>query len=495
MVNIELRLLSLMMKTGDFSPVQQEEITLDHMTTEQGKILFRFVTSYRAETEGAARYPSLSIARSRFERTAVDIPDPDEGDTLEALVHETQTQTMRARIQDIALELDDLAKSPEPLLEALIKKQSELRKMTDKLQVSKHISLKDGLNTLVTEYIEGNVVPDGIPWMWPSMQRATRGMQRGDFIIIAGRPKSRKSFTAFAVGAHAVRHNHSRVLIFSPEMKRKIVLLRSVASFCGLRYTELKDSSLDQLEEARLYEALMQYGRRSEGKNGETDEEYGFRLHSSIPDLPEKALPSLDILESTGRTVSWMESQIELYSPDIVIADSFYRQVADGAKRNDIDHKVMAMLSRSMKDLAMRMNVVIIGTHQLNREAEHKVGSLANLGYSDAFGQDMDMGFRVITGTMNGDPVSALVVLGGREFPFDGVLINNVPCVDFSERGPIKNRKMVEDLLKQEDQDDAEEEAREHRETAAGPEATKRRSQIVKSAERARGSIRRLSDE
>jgi replicative DNA helicase len=458
-VNIELRLLAKMLHSGNFTPLLQGEISAEHMTTEQGLVLLNFITGYRTSTDGTARFPSLSVVRGRFSNSAIDLPDPDPGDTLEALVYETQTQKMRSRVQEISLELDFLAKSSDGLIEPLIKKQAELRKMTDKLQRSKHVSLASGFDDVLADYDCGTLIPDGIPWPWPSMTKVTKGLQRGEFTIIAGRPKSRKTFVALSIAAYAVKKYHARVLIFTPEMKRKMILLRTIAFICGLRYTEFKDSALNEAEVMRLIEAARTYGKWPQ----EDDEHYAFRLRSNIPDMPDGALPSIDIIESTGRSVSWMESQIELFNPDIVVADSFYRQTPDGQRRNDVDHKVMTMLSRNMKDLGMNTNVVMIGTHQLNREADNKVGSLSNLGYSDAFGQDMDNGIRVITGKIQGKDVSALVMLGAREVPFEGILINNIPCADFSEFAIIDNRKTVANLLKQEDEEEAKEEAEEVR--------------------------------
>lgn len=444
-----------MLHSGNYTPIQQGEITAEHMTTEQGVIVFNFITTYRPDTDGVARFPSLSIVRSRFSNSAIDLPDPDPGDSIEALVYETQTQKMRSRIKEIALELDTLSTSSDALAEPLMKKQAELRKMTDKLQRSKHVSLATGFDEVLTDYDNGALIPNGIPWPWPSMTRVTKGLQKGEFVIIAGRPKSRKTFTALSIAAHAMMNHHARVLVFTPEMKRKMILIRTIAFICKLRYTEFKDSALDQLEFMRLIEAARTYGKIPD----EDDDHYAFRLRSSIPGLPEGALPSIDIIESTGRSTTWMESQIEMYHPDIVIADSFYRQSPEGQRRNDVDHKVMTMLSRNLKDLGMTTNVVMIGTHQLNREADKSVGSLSNLGYSDAFGQDMDIGMRVITGLIEGKQVSALVMLGGREVPFDGVLINNVPCSDFSEIAPITNKKILGALLKQEEEEETKEEA------------------------------------
>jgi hypothetical protein len=106
----------------------------------------------------------------------------------------------------------------------------------------------------------------------------------------------------------------------------------------------------------------------------------------------------------------------------------------------------------------MNHNVAGLITHQLNRGAEEEVGTLSNISFGDAFGQDLDLGLRVVTGKVDGIDRSALVVMGGREVPFDGILVNNVPCCDYNEVGPITNMKIVERLMKREQEEDEEEE-------------------------------------
>jgi len=47
-----------------------------------------------------------------------------------------------------------------------------------------------------------------------------------------------------------------------------------------------------------------------------------------FPEIPG-LIPSLNIVQSTGKTVAWMVSRIYMHEPDVVIADSFYRQAAE----------------------------------------------------------------------------------------------------------------------------------------------------------------------
>lgn len=470
MINIELRLMAKMLYDGNFKPLLTGDITEESMITEQGKILLSFIMGYRHSTDESARYPSLSVVQSRFANSGIEIPNPAPGDTVEALVFEVQTQKMRSRISEIALELDLLSRSPDNLTAPLLAKQIEIRKMTDKLQRAQHIGLADGFDDILADYDIGNILSQGIPWPWPSLNSATKGIHKGEFTIFAGRPKSRKTFTALSVGVHAFMHGNARVLIFSPEMKRRLLLLRVIAFVGKLRYAEFKNAALNELEQAQLLEEARKYGKLP----NESDEAYAFRLHETVKGLAPGQIPCIDIVESTGRSVAWMESQIEIFQPDVVIADSFYRQNANTAKSGDADWKAMSALSRNLKDLTMKTNVALIGTHQMNRGAEGKVGTISSMGYADAFGQDMDNGFHVITGKVNGADVSALKLIGGREVPFSGLLIRNVPCCDFTEIGPITNDKMILDLLKQEDEEAAKEEAEDQRQKVEQPMGTKR---------------------
>jgi replicative DNA helicase len=457
MINVELRLLTKMLHSGNFAPIQQGEITKEHFVTEQGSILFNFITNYRSDSDGRARFPSLSIVRSRFEgRSAIELPDPDPGDTLEALVYETNVQRIKARMSTIAKQLEESALNASNPADALSASIGTLRTLNEGLHRARHLSLSHAIQDIVADYDIGNILPLGIPWRWPSYQEVTRGMHKKEFYVIAGRPKSRKTFVTLAAVVHAFMMFGSRILVFSPEMPAKQIMLRSIAMMAHLRYMEFKRSDLDQAETMRLIEAARTYGRLDVN---EKDDQYYQRFRQYRSDMDPEAQPTFDVIESTGKSIGWMEAQIEAFAPDIVMADSFYRQHYDG-KKNDSDWKAVTSTSRGIKDLAMSTNTCVIGTHQMNRGADKDVGTLSNLSLADAIGQDADMIVRVITGVLEGAQVSALVNLGGREVPFDGVLINNVPCSDFSEIAPITNKKTLETLMAKEGEADAEEEKR-----------------------------------
>ncbi len=467
-----------MLKTGNFSPIINGDINKDTLTTEAGRILFNFVTTFRTETGGMARFPSLGIARSRFATSAIDIPDPDPADTIEALVYEVRAEKFRASVAEVAHELAMAAEHSDGLAAAVDGAVSRLKNELLPIQPSRKASLSDDFQDVVDDYDCGAILPEGIDWPWPAMTTATKGLHRKEFVVIAGRPKSRKTFVAGVVAAHAVVEECARVLFISPEMPPRQVLLRFIASMCKLRYTEFKDAALDQSEELRLLEAARAYGKLGT----ESDEEHSLRMQDVWGVGPDH-IPCFEVVQGTNKTVSWIESQIEIYRPDIVVVDSFYRLRSEGGRKNDSDWKIVTSISRELKNLAMDANVCIVGTHQMNRDAEGKIGSLGNMALADAVGQDADLILRVVTGKIEGVDRSALVVLGGREVPFDGILINNRPCFDFEEIAVITSRKQVEKLMKEED---AEEDKREKEKKAQKTKAKSKVKELAKKGARVR---------
>lgn len=446
-MNIELQLLATMLHQGKFDPLIRGDITAEHFTTDEGKILYNFITTWRGKSDGASKFPSLSIVRSRFANNPIEIPVPDPGDTVEALAYETSLQKLKAEAREAATQLENIANSSSDIVGDMAPVIGKLRRATEVVRKGQHISLANGILGITEDYASGTILPSGIAWPWESMTRATHGMQKKEFIVVAGRPKSRKTFTSLWMCMHALKNCGSRILVFSPEMPVRQMLLRCIAMLAGLRYTEFKDGTMSVAEENRLFEAAAEFGIL----DGEDDEGYQIRLNQNLG-----WAPTLDIVQSTGKDVNWMESQISMYHPDIVLFDSFYRQTADGVRRGATETQIVTAVSRNLKDLIMSANIAGIGTHQLNRGAQNELGDISNLALADAVGQDADLIGRVVTGKLDGIDRSAFVVLGGREVPFEGILFNNIPCSDFSEIGPITNLKVVERLMKAED--DAQEE-------------------------------------
>ena len=112
-MNIELALLAVMLKTGNFAPILNDDITEEHFATDTGITLYKFIRTYKKDADGAAQFPSLKIVRSRFDSAALELADPDEGDTVENLLHELKVAKLRTDLRQVAEAADALANSSE----------------------------------------------------------------------------------------------------------------------------------------------------------------------------------------------------------------------------------------------------------------------------------------------------------------------------------------------------------------------------------------------
>lgn len=424
---------------GDFGPIIRGDITPRSFITDQGKIVFNFITSYGSMTGGAAKWPSLAVIRNRFDKAGFEFPDPDPGDTVDGLSHEVRTQIARRDIQVVASDLVRIAGMPDPT-EHLAEAVGLLKGVLDSTQKSKRMSLKNDLMPLIENYDTGTILQDGIEWPWPSLQKATRGMQRKEVIYFVGRPKHKKTFVALKCAAHAVHVAKEPGIIFTPEMPPPIILLRTVAHMAGLRYTELKNGGLSDAELARLLELADTYGTMDEPDDSTST----FKTHAGA---------DLYVLQSSNRSISWMEAQVALLKPKWILIDSMYRHVPEGGRKHDADWKGITALSRSVKDFTMDADIATVCTHQLNKGAAKGPAGLEDIAFADAISQDADLILQCISGMLEGLPRTAVRTLGGREVPFDGILINSNPCSDFSEVGEVLSMTMVKKLMAQSEKD------------------------------------------
>jgi len=452
---IEMDLIAAILDTGDMSPIFEGHFTEEHCLTNEGKALYQFIANYRVTTQGAGRIPTRATIEHRFDLEGFGLPEqglvvPD----VRALLHEVYIEWARKQLRELASETAEIAEDVDPLGELAALRQ-KLEVIETQLTPSEDGSFATHLDEIVEDYAAGALLPAGIPWPWPTMQEATNGLHRGEFYPIVGRPKARKTFVALEVCVNAMIKDHARVLVVTPEMPVKQMLLRATAFAAKLNYTDFKKGELS-FEDEQLLAALAQRYAASA-----TKEKGDVVFHAASGDEDEErdfAKASFVVTKGTNRGLSYIEAKVDQYKPDIVFIDSFYRLSGEGQKKSDADWKVVTSLSRGLKDMAMDRNVVVIGTHQMNRGADREIGSLANLALSDGVGQDADMVIRVITcKRIHTNDISALVILGARETSAEGVLINNVPCCDFSEIEPIISPRKIMDMLMEEEQQDVDE--------------------------------------
>ena len=100
----------------------------------------------------------------------------------------------------------------------------------------------------------------GIPTGLADLDELTSGLQRGDLIIVAGRPSAGKSAFAFGIAAHAAIRENANVLIFSLEMPREQIVMRIMSSEAGINMHKLRTGELEADEIFRIADQFNTVG-------------------------------------------------------------------------------------------------------------------------------------------------------------------------------------------------------------------------------------------
>lgn len=449
MSTIALEAIAAMIKAGDIGPIHRGEFRREHCPDAGSETLFDFLSNYRMISHGAGHVPAMSVINDRFPH--ITLPETAAVLDIGGLVHESRVYKTKLNIQTLTDAMVGALESSDPLAE-LRAVRAKFDEVLKDATPQRDLSFEDCAIDILDDYRAKMILKQGVPWPWKALHNATQGLHPGEFYIIAGRPKSRKTFVALYIAAYLVKVFRLRVLFISPEMMPRQVMLRFMAFIAEVDYAQFKKGELIPHEEEQLFEMISMVHDLMTGLLTPMDGDGGMVY--SETDAVGHGRGAFIVSKATGQSISYIESKIKEHRPHVVFVDSFYRLGLAGGVKYDSDWKVLTSVSRMLKDICTDHEVPLIGTHQLNREADEKVGGLANLGYADAIGQDCDMAFRVITAHRKSGDRSALVMLGARETSCEGVIINNEPCSNYTEIEEITpdNRKKIASMLVSEEE-------------------------------------------
>jgi len=222
---------------------------------------------------------------------------------------------------------------------------------------------------LEARYAEKKAIT-GVPTGFDDLDEMTSGLQRGDLIIIAGRPSMGK--TAFAMNLAqnaAIRNDEPGVVgIFSLEMSAQQIALRMLAS------------------EARVDMKHLRTGRFST--------EDWRKLATASGTLAESAMyiddtPAISVLELRSKC---RRLRREAKGLDLVIID--YLQLMSGRADSERREQEISEITRALKGLAKELDVPVIALSQLNRSLESRADKrpmMSDLRESGAIEQDADI--------------------------------------------------------------------------------------------------------
>jgi replicative DNA helicase len=212
---------------------------------------------------------------------------------------------------------------------------------------------------------EGNIT--GVPTGWNDFDDMTSGLQRGDLVIIAGRPSMGKTTFAMNIAEHACIKARETTAVFSMEMPGEQLAMRMM-------------SSLGRIDQHKV-------------RSGKLEDDDWPRLTSACSILSEAPMfiddtPGLSPMELRARARRLKRE----HGLGLIVIDYLQLMQVPGNSENRATE--ISEISRNLKGLAKELNVPVIALSQLNRSLEQRPNKrpvMSDLRESGAIEQDADV--------------------------------------------------------------------------------------------------------
>lgn len=288
-------------------------------------------------------------------------------DVLAELVVSKWKRRELGRLGNLAIELQHKSDEEVSLQQAFEQMQDYIYNLQQGHNDStSHISsVMSEVYQQIEEQNQGISIP-GIKTGFYDLDAITSGFNRGDLVIIAGRPAMGKSAFAAQIGFNVARLQNLPVILFSLEMSKSQIAMRMLSS------------------EAEIENSCLRTGKVSDSQ-WQPIAQSSHKISTLPIYLNDCALPPLSYFEAECRRVN----AIERRDIGIIIID--YLQLMGDGDRNR--NNEIATITRGLKRLAMKLQVPIICLSQLSRAVESrqiKRPVLSDLRDSGGIEQDAD---------------------------------------------------------------------------------------------------------
>lgn len=179
-------------------------------------------------------------------------------------------------------------------------------------------------------------------------------IDRGDYIILGGRPSAGK--TAFSLALAQRMAQRLNVVYFSLETNPDKITERLIASYANVHFGRLKKRELTEAE----LEQMAEY-------------------------TPKASKLRLTIVTAAGRTAAWIQAKALKLKADVIFID--YIGLIDSAGRSR--YEKMTETSIALHTMAQRTGIVVFGLSQLRR-CDGKAPTMEDLRESGQIEQDAD---------------------------------------------------------------------------------------------------------
>ena len=235
---------------------------------------------------------------------------------------------------------------------------------------SSYLELNQTVNYLMDELDKRAQKGGGLTGISSGFRRLdelTTGFQKGELIIIAGRPSMGKTALALNIAEHTALADNNPVAVFSLEMSAEQLAFRLISSLGRVNQTSLKTGKLRDKDWDRIDGAILQ-----------------------MKDMPIYIddTPSLTPVELRARARRIQREK----GLSLIVIDYLQLMQVPGSKENRATE--ISEISRNLKALARELSIPIIALSQLNRSVEQRVDKIpqvSDLRESGAIEQDADV--------------------------------------------------------------------------------------------------------
>lgn len=260
--------------------------------------------------------------------------------------------------------------NPEKVDEVLDKAESSIFSLSEARIQNSYFSIETIVkeNLILIESLKNRQeTVTGVPSGFTDLDRLTAGFQKGDLIIIAGRPGMGKTAFALNIARNVAIEENLPVAFFSLEMSKEQIGMRLMCMEARVDSQKLRTGFISQEECARI----MATGQ----------------VFMQAPLFVDDQ-PSITPLELRAKARRIMAER----GLGLAIID--YLQLMRIPDRVERREQEISEISRSLKALAKELNIPVIALSQLNRKVEErhdKRPQLSDLRESGAIEQDADV--------------------------------------------------------------------------------------------------------
>ncbi len=207
----------------------------------------------------------------------------------------------------------------------------------------------------------------GVSTGYHELDRMTNGLQKGDLVIIAGRPSMGKTTLAVNIAENAAIMHKVPAAIFSMEMSSEQVTLRMISSLGRVSQAHLRTGTLSAEDWPRITSAT--------------------EVLSQAPIFIDES-PSLSPTEVRARARRLKRE----HGLGLIVVDYLQLMQVSGNTENRATE--ISEISRGLKALAKELELPVIALSQLNRSVEQRTEKkpvMSDLRESGAIEQDADL--------------------------------------------------------------------------------------------------------